>query len=544
MKISSSYLKSQRSQSGNVLVGAMIMSTVFGITLLGYLNLVGGQYRYIARSQVWNETIPLAEAGVEEALAHINFNGVDNLDADGWELIGTNYVKSVELPSGTYKVWISDDENPIIYSQGAVSSTLAPDDFTRTIRVTTQKTAMFMKGMVAKDDIDLNGNNVETDSFDSKDPSASSGGFYDPSKRKANGDVATNSSLENRLRIGNANIIGRVSTGPGGSISIGSNGAVGSLEWHADGNSGIMPGWSSDDMNVDFVDITLPFNNGNYPTSGTVDGVNYEYVMGDGNFELSGFSLSGQKKIAITGNATLLVTDDISMAGQAALEIKPGASLTLYMTGTSARFAGQGIVNETGNALNFSYYGMPSNTELKMSGNAGFVGTIYAPDAAFTLGGGGNDTSDFIGASVTDSVKMNGHFNFHYDENLGREGPGSGFLATAWHEITGGANIPLPDYYNEDSSEELVLTSAITTDSPPLVDPDILEPIINDPIGGIIGSNPTPDPVVTTTPTPDPDPDPVVTTTPTPDPDPDPVVSTSPGNSGSAPGQNKPKKNK
>jgi hypothetical protein len=415
MKISSSNFKEQFNQSGNILVGAMIMSTVFGITLLGYLNLVGGQYRYIARSQVWNETIPLAEAGVEEALAHINFNGVDNLDADGWELIGTNYVKSVELPSGTYKVWISDDDNPIIYSQGAVSSTLAPEDFTRTIRVTTQKTAMFMKGMVAKDDIDLNGNNVETDSFDSKDPSSSTGGFYDPGKRKANGDVATNSSLENRLRIGNANIIGRVSTGPGGSVSIGSNGAVGSVEWHEDGNKGIMPGWSSDDMNVDFVDITLPFNSGNYPNSGTVNGENYEYVMGDGNFELNGFSLSGKKKIAITGNATLLVTDNISMAGQAAIEIKPGGSLTLYMTGSSARFSGQGIVNETGNALNFSYYGLPSNTSISMSGNAGFIGTIYAPDAAFTLGGGGSDTQDFIGATVTDSVKMNGHFNFHYE---------------------------------------------------------------------------------------------------------------------------------
>ncbi len=538
------------------------MSTVFGITLLGYLNLVGNQYRFIARSQVWNETIPLAESGVEEALAHINYNGVDNLDSDGWEFIGTNYVKTVDLDNGTYKVWISDDENPIIYSQGSVTSSLAPDDFTRTIRVTTQKNAMFMKGMVAKDDIDLNGNNVETDSFDSKDPSASTSGFYDPAKRKANGDVATNSSLENRLRIGNANIIGRVSTGPGGSVSIGSNGAVGSLEWHADGNSGVMPGWSSDDMNVDFVDITLPFTNGNYPTSGSINGESYEYVIGSGNYELNGFSLSGKKKIAVTGDATLLVTGDISMAGQAAIEIKPGASLTLYMTGASTKFSGQGVVNETGNALNFSYYGLSSNTSIKLSGNAGFVGTIYAPDAAFTLGGGGNDTSDFIGASVTDSVKMNGHFNFHYDENLGREGPGSGFVATAWHEITGGVDIPLPEYYDNDDSDQLVLTSAITTDSPPLVEPSIVDAIINDPIGTIFDPEPTPSTTTSSSPsdsggansgggttttasTDTGSGDTTSGSTSSSSSDDDSGESSAPGNSGSAPGRNKDnKKNK
>ena len=185
--------------------------------------------------------------------------------------------------------------------------------------------------------------------------------------RKANGDVATNSSLANRLRIGNANIIGRVSTSPGGSISIGSNGAVGSLEWHGDGNSGIMPGWSSDDMNVDFADITLPFTAADYPTSGTAGGEDYTYVLGSGNYQLGGFSLSGKKKMAVTGDAVLLVTSDISMAGQSAIEIKPGASLTIYMTGSSAKFAGQGIVNESGNALDFAYYGMSSNTEIKLS---------------------------------------------------------------------------------------------------------------------------------------------------------------------------------
>jgi hypothetical protein len=37
--------------------------------------------------------------------------------------------------------------------------------------------------------------------------------------------------------------------------------------------------------------------------------------------------------------------------------------------------------------------------------------------------GGGSDTWDFIGAVVTKSVTLNGHFDFHFDENLARIGP-------------------------------------------------------------------------------------------------------------------------
>jgi len=37
--------------------------------------------------------------------------------------------------------------------------------------------------------------------------------------------------------------------------------------------------------------------------------------------------------------------------------------------------------------------------------------------------------------AVTGSVKMNGHFNFHYDENLGKLQTGRGFIVTSWNEL-------------------------------------------------------------------------------------------------------------
>jgi hypothetical protein len=51
------------------------------------------------------------------------------------------------------------------------------------------------------------------------------------------------------------------------------------------------------------------------------------------------------------------------------------------------------------------------------------------------LNGSGNNTTDFIGASITKSVKLNGHFNFHYDEALKSIGPSRGFVVTSWNEM-------------------------------------------------------------------------------------------------------------
>jgi hypothetical protein len=58
-----------------------------------------------------------------------------------------------------------------------------------------------------------------------------------------------------------------------------------------------------------------------------------------------------------------------------------------------------------------------------LGGNGGLVGSFYAPQANFSLGGGASDTWDIIGAVVTKSVTLNGHFSFHFDENLARIGP-------------------------------------------------------------------------------------------------------------------------
>ena len=113
-----------------------------------------------------------------------------------------------------------------------------------------------------------------------------------------------------------------------------------------------------------------------------------------------------------------------------------GAKVRMYMAGSTFSLGGNArIDNETGMAQTFCLYGLPTCTSISFGGNAAFTGGIYAPNADFTLGGGGNNTYDFVGGSVTRTVTMNGHFNFHFDENLLLAGPKKGLVARSWSEL-------------------------------------------------------------------------------------------------------------
>ncbi|MEW6307084.1 MAG: hypothetical protein AB1705_26775, partial [Verrucomicrobiota bacterium] len=320
---------------------------------------------------------------------------------------------------------------PVVVSRGYVRAPLESSKWiSRTILINTRRDPMFTKGLVAKGQITLNGNNVTVDSFDSADPAYSSNGVYDASKRKDNGDVATNAGLTNALSTGNANIYGKASTGPGGTVGIGNNGAVGSLAWHSGGNSGIQPGYSSDDMNVSFPDVKLPFSGGFLPGGG---GGNQYVISVSGDYRVS--SITGSVVVKSNVNARIIVDNNINITGSDKIVIESGAKLNLYMNGADAKIAGNGVVNQNGNASTFFYWGTPNNTSLSVNGNGAFTGVIYAPNADFTMNGGGGSAEDVTGASVTGTVKMNGNFNFHYDENLGRLNLTRGYIITAWNEL-------------------------------------------------------------------------------------------------------------
>jgi hypothetical protein len=451
---------SKARQQGNVLLASLIISAIMGVTLASYLIMTQSQHRSVVRSQVWNTSMVLTEAGVEDGLAMINkYNGnfgnlhlwTNNVSSENWSALGNNtyharrYVSVDGWGTNYYDVYITNVNNrPVVTASGvaswnpAIAATpmaffASAGDTTpstggrlakRTVSVMTRPDPLFAVAMAAISTIDMNGNGITTDSFDSFDPNHSVNGLYpygQISMVKSNGDVCTLATIIDSISVGNANINGMAKTGPNGTVEV--------------GPSGYVSGGVDDDFNVKFPDVTLP--SGTWiPVSTipiTIDGISYpNKIVSNGDYLLTGLSSS----LYIASNVTcrIRISGNVNLTGNDEIKIDNGASVKLYMQGSSFKVSGNGFVNDNGNAASLYYFGLPSNSAIVFGGNGGFVGAIYAPQAAFSLGGGGNDKKDFIGASVTKSVKMNGHFNFHYDEYLRTIGPGRGYIPIAWAE--------------------------------------------------------------------------------------------------------------
>jgi hypothetical protein len=164
-----------------------------------------------------------------------------------------------------------------------------------------------------------------------------------------------------------------------------------------------------------------------------IRGFVYKYVL-DNSFAWQLPVLDNSVYVAST-NVILYVTTSVKISSGQQIYIAPNCSLSMYVGAPIATIGGQGVVNATGLARDFTYYGLPSNNTLGFGANAAFVGSIYAPECDFTLGGGGSNTYDFVGRCITRSVKMNGHYNFHYDEALPMFQSPGGFAAASWDEL-------------------------------------------------------------------------------------------------------------
>jgi hypothetical protein len=421
----------------------------------------------------------------------------------------------------------------------------------RAVQVKTGRDSLFLDAMAARHWIDMNGNDVMTDSFNSSDPNHSNNGRYpagDPTKILDNGSIASNDTIKNVINVGNANIYGHVQVGPGATIYVGPNGGVGTRTWQSSNPGGTEPGYLSDDMNFTFPSVSLPYTSGLSPSSGTitttassvVSGSNvltsatlpwplpaggvttnvsyttvatppspapygmtmnplttssssatypaagtyvgtvtvqgnkyyfntitgynytyptytytyavgtlttnstvtsttYDYILQGGapNMPPVDYYVSDMPKanVYVTGNVRLVVAGNVAQSGQDAIVLAPDGKLQMWVGGTSVNLTGQGVMNPTGYAQNCVLWCADSVTSVKLVGNGVFTGILVAPNADVTLNGSGSSVQDFVGSLLANTVKLNGHFNFHYDEALKNYLSSSRFKVTLWNEI-------------------------------------------------------------------------------------------------------------
>lgn len=271
--------------------------------------------------------------------------------------------------------------------------------------------------IACSNNINLNGNNITVDSFDSSDPDYSDWntnwgyGTYDPAKAMAHANVGTDSSSLDAINVGNADIYGTVNTGPGGTIGIGVNGYVGPYP----AGTGITPGYANDTMNVTFPDVALPAG-----AAGWASVPANCVITASGNYYSAG--ISSNLNIAAP-YVTIYVNGSISITNNNSITIRTNVvNASLYVVGPSLKVSGTPVSYPTQRASVLSIYGLPTLTSIGIN-STNMAATIYAPEADLSMGGGGPYLHDFVGAIVVRSVTFSGNSAFHFDEYLARYMP-------------------------------------------------------------------------------------------------------------------------
>jgi hypothetical protein len=252
----------------------------------------------------------------------------------------------------------------------------------------------------------------------------STNGHYDPTKTSTNGSIASEFGI---VDIGNHTISGNLYLGPTASYA---------------SSLGQILGTIFDDYNVEFPDVVLPMST---PLAAPITSLTV--TNNNGRVSISGyahdFTVAGDYEvndsydIYVEPGVKVRLKVNVSNFSPANIHVLGGitnsGSLEVYQVSGSGSLTGN-ITVDSNRPENFYYFGLPGVTAVTFGGTTSFIGVIYAPEAALTLNGGGNNIG-VVGASITKTIRMNGHYNFHYDESLGTNGPSRGFVPNSWAEL-------------------------------------------------------------------------------------------------------------
>jgi len=344
--------------------------------------LVSSEHASTARSQAWHQSLVLAEAGVEEALAQLNPGALvsDVGGGNGWSLSDGYYQPDPPVRSllnGRYAVVYTPDNPPTIYSTGYVAAPSGSVTLSRVVRVTTTNAPLYSAALNVEHITNPAGYPYYQDSYDSEDPDYSDNGRYDPTEAKT--AAKTNAPPLTR---------------------------------------------------TEFPDVLPPFTTGlTLPTR-----VANTYTLSGNYFVPGNFSLPDFDKLYVPPHRTavLYVTGDFYMAAESQIEIAETGTLRIFVAG---RRTSLDYINNLGTPENFQYYGLPGNTNITLTQSTpALVGSIYAPNASFMAN---YDTSlfDFSGTLTVNNLVLSRPFKFHFDESLARSAARRGFVVTSWQEL-------------------------------------------------------------------------------------------------------------
>ncbi|HLP24498.1 MAG TPA: G8 domain-containing protein [Acidobacteriota bacterium] len=453
------------SQRGSLLIVAMLICAIIGISLVSYINVGRSALRTSNRSLYNNAAMNLAENGLEEAMYSINklvSDSTYSFSSDGWTPVGSDDMKRKwtgtafdQNATGEVRVYIyhyNGAAAPNIVARALVTvkgdTNAAPVE--KWVRVQLRKTSKFANGLVAKQTINFNGS-PQIDSWNS-DPDnnpATAPVTYSAATKNDAGSVGSISVGVNAVLVDNADIWGYVGTG-GSAPQVGATGTIGPF---GTPTGTTVASHVTTDFSASFDTVTAPSTYG-YTSVGALstskvlpDDFPAATLKADGKYYIECSSIGGSNKvytIAAGKKVVLKVTDttgnciDIK-GGSGGINVSAGASLEIYAAG-DINISGQGAMNggttaaTMGQPVNLQIYGTKtSGTQaISVKGNGVFSGVLYAPFGSVQLDG----SVQTFGSVVANDITLNGSSaQFHYDESLGNFGGNNPFRVTRWDEL-------------------------------------------------------------------------------------------------------------
>ena len=414
------YNSSRDSKDGGyALVVAIVLTAIIASAVGASLRYVGTELRLTRHSTARVQAIHAAEAGLELALDAFDSVLQGGAGWSGWTAVGNSYERAItnllpeEASALSCEFFVTANTNTLmVTATGTVTSAFLDDEIIRGVQIVLETSAYhpYEFGMLGKSHVQLTGNSF-MDSFDSTDPTKSTGGRYVPAKAQANITIATMSSDPSSAihGAGNSTVRGDLKTAPGGGLQSGGNFAY--------------TGTFADDLDVEIPDVTVPWtlsppfstslNINNAGSSRTIS------ISGDTDLEYGSISVSGKGELTFTGNGKLRIYVDgqtqVSGKGQIIIDnAAPGNNLQVeFYVNDHTQLTG--LVLGSGLASDLAIMGTTNCTHIHYSGKSDYIGVVYAPQANFHISGQGG----MVGAAVGDTVQMTGQGDFHYDESLG-----------------------------------------------------------------------------------------------------------------------------
>lgn len=470
------------SHRGSLLIVAMILCAVIGISLASYMHLGRTALTISNRALYNNAAINLAENGLEEAMYSINRMVADDTYAwPGWTNSGTgpsanawrrwNDTTFAQNATGMVRVYVYNYRGaaaPRIVARSTIElggGSSAPIE--KWIEVQLRRTSKFANGLVAKTSIVFNGNNTSVDSWNS-DPDnnpATAPVPYSNAVRKDNGSVGSISVGVDAVLVKQADVWGFVSTGgTDPTTTVGSNGSIlgtGSTYDPSTWTSpSVDPNRVSTDFSASFDPVVAPAktyidlagqvpNNSVLPrpadvAAGKADNGVYYYTATRIDYNNQWLNVTDKVVLRLTHTGNTPAVD--LTGGSAEIKVTGNGSLEIYTAG-DIRIAGKGVANgndadsngtlsdsEAKQPINFQIWGTKTTgvQDIKVAGNGVFSGIIYAPQGNVTINGNGSVS----GSVVANNITLTGNANFHYDESLANFGGGNPFRISKWKELT------------------------------------------------------------------------------------------------------------